>query len=73
MPSGFRASFRNWAGGRADIAQPVAEMVLAHYPTDPVMKALMTSNLFEKRQPLMQEWADFLTETMGTVIPTMQT
>ena len=72
VPSGFRASFRNWAGGRADIAQPVAEMVLAHYPTDPVMKALMTSNLFEKRQPLMQEWADFLTETMGTVIPTMQ-
>ena len=73
VPHGFRTSFRNWAEGRADIARPVAEMVLAHYPTDAVMKALMTSALFEKRQPLMQEWADFLTETMGTVIPTMQT
>ena len=73
VPSGFRASFRNWGRGRADIAQSVAEMVLAHYPTDPVMKALMTSDFFKERQTLMQEWADVLTETKGTVIPTMQT
>ena len=72
VPHGFRASFMNWAVERADIARPVAEMVLAHYPTEPVMKA-MTSDFFKERQPLMQEWADFLTETMGPVIPTMQT
>ena len=73
VPSGFRISFRNWAGGRADIAQPVAEMVLARYPTDPVMKALMTSDFFKERQTLMQEWANVLTETMGPVIPTIRT
>ena len=73
VPSGFRASFRNWAVGRADIARPVVESVFAHYPTDPVMKALMTSDFFKERQTLMQEWANCLTETMGTVIPTMQT
>ena len=73
VPHGFRTSFRHWAVGRADIAQPVVESVFAHYSTDPFMRALMTYELFEKRQPLMQEWADVLTETMGTVIPTMQT
>ena len=32
VPHGFRSSFRNWAGGRADISEPVAERVLAHKP-----------------------------------------
>ena len=25
----------------------------------------MTSDFFEQRRPIMQEWADYLTETMG--------
>ena len=73
VPHGFRASFRNWAGGRPDIAQPAAEMVLAHTPTDAVVKAYMTADFFKLRQPIMQEWADYLTETMGPVIPTTRT
>ena len=28
----------------------------------------MTSDFFEQRRPIMQEWADYLTETMGPVI-----
>ena len=73
VPHGLRASFRNWAGGRPDIAQPAAEMVLAHTPTEPVVKAYMTDDFFEHRQPIMQEWADYLTETMGPVISTTGT
>ena len=73
VPHGFRASFRNWAGGRPDIAQPAAEMVLAHTPTEAVVKAYMTDDFFKLRQPIMQEWADYLTETMGPVISTTRT
>ena len=32
--------------------------------------AYLTSTFFEQRRTLMQEWADFLSETMGPVIPT---
>ena len=67
-PHGSRASFRNWAGGRADVAQPVAEMVLAHTQSKDIEKAYLTSDFFEHREPIMQAWADFLTSTMGPVI-----
>ena len=73
VPHGFRASFRKWAGGRPLIPQPAAEMVLAHTPTEAVVKAYMTDDFFELRQPIMQEWADYLTETMGPVISTTRT
>ena len=72
VPHGFRSSFRSWAAGQAHITQPVAEMCLAHYPTGILVKAFMTSDLFNERQTLMQEWADYLTETMGPVIPTTE-
>ena len=32
------------------------------------MKTYMTSDFFEHRRPIMQEWADFLTQTMGPTI-----
>ena len=67
-PHGFRSSFRNWAGRRADIAQPAAEMVLAHQQSDAVVAAYLTDTFIEERVPLMQEWADYVSETMGPVI-----
>ena len=69
MPQGFRSSFRSWTAELAHIPQPVAEICLAHYPTGILVKAFMTSDFFNERQTLMQEWADYLTETMGPVIP----
>ena len=48
-------------------------MVLAHTPPEAVVKAYRTSDFFEHRQPIMQEWADFLTETMGPVISPIPT
>ena len=68
VPHGDRSSLRNWAGGRVDIAQPAAEMVLGHKQSNDIEKVYMTSDFFEHRQPIMQEWADFLTSTMGPTI-----
>ena len=69
VPHGDRSSVRNWAGGRADIAQPAAEMVLGHKQGAQIVKQVyMTSDFFEHRRPIMQEWADFLTQTMGPTI-----
>ena len=68
VPHGGRSSVRNWAGGRADIAQPAAEMVLGHKQGEHIQKVYMTSDFFDLRRPIMQEWADFLTQTMGPTI-----
>ena len=68
VPHGDRSSVRNWAGGRADIAQPAAEMILGHKQGEKIQQVYMTSDFFEHRRPMMQEWADFLTKTMGPTI-----
>ena len=73
VPHGFRSSFINWAAGhgRTHIPEAAAEMVLAHTPTEAVKKSYKTSDFFEDRVPVMQEWADYLTETLGAVISTI--
>ena len=70
VPHGGRSSFRNWAGARGDVSQPVAETALAHTQPKKREGAYLTSTFFEQRRTLMQQWADFLSETMGPVIPT---
>ena len=69
-PHGFRAAFRNWAGGLADIAQPAAEAVLAHKQGTEIERAYLTSDFFEHRLPIMDRWADFITGTMGPITST---
>ena len=73
VPHGVRSSFRNWAGGRGreHMAQPAAGMVLAHKQLPEIELEYMTEDFFEHREPIMQEWADYLTETMGPVISTI--
>ena len=73
-PHGFRSSFSNWAGGVVTeegkpIPEPVSEMVLAHKPSAAIVKIYRTSDFFEHRVPVMQEWTCFLTKTMGPVVP----
>ena len=68
VPHGSRASFRNWAGGRPDISEPVAERVLAHRPPNQTVEAYLNSPFIEERTPVMQMWADYVMETMGPVI-----
>lgn len=70
-PHGFRASCRNWAGRRPDVPDPVAEKILAHTPPNDTVAPYLTDDYLEEREPLMQEWADYLAETMGPVISPM--
>ena len=71
VPHGLRSSFINWAAGQTHIPEAAAEMVLAHVPSKAVIRIYRTADFFQHRQPVMQEWADFLTETMGQVISAM--
>ena len=66
VPNGFRTSFRNWTLQCTDIPHEVVETV--HQSSNTVLGLFYTSRFFERRVLVMQEWADFLTETMGPVI-----
>ena len=68
VPHGFRSSLRTWAAEETSLPEPAAEMLLAHTPSSAIVKAYQTSDFFKHRQPAMQQWGDFLTETMGPVI-----
>jgi len=54
---GFRSSFRIWATEIANAQREVAEAALAHRLGSAVEIAYMRSDLFEKRVPLMNDWA----------------
>ncbi len=66
---GFRPSFMSWAIGRADIPVLATQMILYQARSYTVLQEHETSDHFEQRQRVMQEWADFLTRTMGPVVP----
>ena len=69
VPHGFRSSFINWAVERPHITAAASASVLAHTPSDRIMKALRTSDFLNQRRPVMQEWGDYVTETIGPVVP----
>ena len=73
VPHGLRSSFRDWAGERDDINQDAAEAALAHAIGDQTKRAYLRTNFFTQRRELMQEWADYVTRTMGPVISEMDT
>ncbi len=62
---GFRTSFRTWAAECTDIPGDVCELALAHAVGDATERAYNRSDLLEKRERLMQEWADFLSLQRG--------
>ena len=55
---GFRSSFRDWAAEQSGASWSVCETALAHSTGSGVEQAYMRSSLFDKRQMLMQQWAD---------------
>jgi integrase len=59
VPHGFRASFKSWATDKTTHAREAIEMALAHNVGDAVERAYMRTDMFEKRQVLMRDWADF--------------
>ncbi len=58
-PHGMRASFRNWCA-ETGVSREVAELSLAHANEDKTEAAYFTSDLLERRRPIMQAWADYL-------------
>lgn len=56
---GMRAAFRSWCADHG-VAFEVAEACLAHSSSS-VVEAYQRSSMVERRRPIMQAWAKFLT------------
>ena len=59
-----------WAADVAHAPFEVAEQALAHVTGSAVVQAYQRSSMLERRRPLMQAWADFVTGTdASNVVP----
>ena len=56
---GFRSTFRDWAADMTAYPSEVVEMALAHAIESKVEAAYRRSDLFDKRQRLMADWASY--------------
>ena len=64
---GFRTSFKTWCMETTDTPWAAGEAALAHTLGNSTEQAYARSDLFERRVPLMQQWADYVTEDVGGV------
>ena len=64
---GFRSSFREWAAEQTSFPAAVCELALAHVNKDRVEAAYQRSDLFEKREALMQAWARYVSAVNHSV------
>ena len=69
VPHGFRSSFRDWAAELTETPHAVMEQALAHTIPNATEAAYARSDLFTRRRRLMQQWADYLADVQGVVIP----
>ncbi len=65
---GFRTSFRTWAQEQTNFPREVAEAALAHGIKDKVEAAYARSDVFVKRQKMMESWAAYLAASRGEVV-----
>ena len=65
---GFRSSFRDWASESARADREVSEAAIAHVVGSKTERAYARSDLFDRRVPLMQAWAQFVTGQTGQVV-----
>jgi integrase len=63
---GFRSTFRDWCGEAVAVPREVAEAALAHTVRDKVEAAYARADLLERRRPVMEEWARFLSRAVGS-------
>jgi integrase len=57
VPHGFRATFSTWVDDTRPEAREAAERALAHEIENRVSGAYRRSDLFDRRMPLMRDWA----------------
>lgn len=67
VPHGFRASFRTWADDTHPTERKAAEAALGHREGNQVVAAYARSDVFERRIPLMQAWANHCSTEGATV------
>ena len=67
-PHGLRASFKTWTDEQRGEQRDLAERSLSHVVGKPSERTYSRTILLDQRRKLLQEYADFLTETMGPVI-----
>lgn len=58
VPHGFRSSFRTWVDDTRPADAPAAERALAHEEPSRVVASYRRSDLFDRRVPLMADWAE---------------
>ena len=69
VPHGLRGSFANWGADHKNKEyRLLAKISIAHTVDSKADQSYITTDVLEKRRPMLQEYADFLTETMGPVI-----
>ena len=62
VPHGFRSSFRDWASDETNASLECKELALSHAIGSTTQKAYAHSDYFEQRRPLMDAWAEYLTQ-----------
>lgn len=60
-PHGFRATFRTWVQDNDTTSWEVAETILGHTIGGKTERAYARSDLIERRRPVMEEWARYVT------------
>ncbi|MFB9149511.1 tyrosine-type recombinase/integrase [Roseovarius ramblicola] len=60
-PHGFRTSFRTWVQDTDAAPWDVSETILAHTIGGRVERSYARSDMLERRRPVMQAWADYVT------------
>ena len=64
VPHGMRSSFRDWCG-ETGVDRQVAEACLGHQVGDPVELAYLRWNFLERRRPVMESWAAYVTSKVA--------
>lgn len=65
-PHGFRTTFRTWCQDHG-VSWEVAETALGHTIGNRIERSYARSDLLERRRPVMQAWADFVTGAASNV------
>lgn len=58
---GFRSTFRDWCADKTNYPDSVAEACLAHTVGNAVVAAYRRTTFLERREALMDEWAEYCT------------
>lgn len=67
-PHGFRTSFRTWVQDQDVCPYDVAEAVLGHVVGGRVERTYARSDLLDRRRPVMDAWAAFVTGAAANVV-----